>query len=123
MKLLEAKGAKIEAHELNAALDLLFDLVRAAEDVGVVLREAAHAKEPMEHARALVPVDRPELSQPDRQFPVTLQRVLVYLNVKRAIHRLHVVVLAVDVHRRVHVFAVEVQVAAGLPQCRLADVG
>ena len=39
-----------------------------------------------------------------------------------AVHRLQVVVLLVDFHGGIHVFAVELQVAAGLPQLALSDM-
>ncbi len=47
---------------------------------------------------------------------------LIDLDVERAIHGLGVVLLALDVHRRVHVFLVEAQVPGSLPQPGPADV-
>jgi hypothetical protein len=41
---------------------------------------------------------------------------------KGAIHRLELVLNLVDVHRRVHVFAVEIEVARGLPQILASDM-
>ena len=42
---------------------------------------------------------------------------------ERAVHGLHVVLLAaVELHRRVHALGVELEMAAGLPQIRLGDV-
>ena len=122
MELLEAERAEEEAHEVDAALDLGLHLVRPAEDVGVVLREPAHTQQPVQHAGALVAVDGAQLGHTDGQVAVAAEGVLVHLDVERAVHRLHVVVLPVDVHRRVHVLGVEVEVAARLPERRLADV-
>ena len=56
------RGRRIR--QVQDALDLARDLVREAEDVRVVLREAAHAEEPVERAGALVPVDGAELRPP-----------------------------------------------------------
>src|SRR3990172_751557 len=98
MELLEAERAEEEAHELYTALDLGLDLVGAAEDVRVVLREAANAEEAVEDAGSLVAVHGAELRHADGQFAVAAEGVLVHLDVERAVHRLHVVVPPVDVH-------------------------
>ena len=56
--------------ELQAVHDFVFDLVRSAEDVRVVLGEAADAKESVEHAGALVAVDGAEFAEPHRQVAI-----------------------------------------------------
>ena len=53
--------------------ELVGELLGRAEDVRVVLREAAHAREAVQHAGALVPVHRAELEQPQRQLAVRLR--------------------------------------------------
>ena len=50
MELLEAEGVEEERHEVDAALDLRLYLVRPAEDVRVVLCEAAHPQQAVQHA-------------------------------------------------------------------------
>ena len=122
-----AEGRVEVDRELCAALDLLDQLLLGAEDVAVVLGEAAGAQEAVDHAGSLVAVDRPQLGQPQWQLPVAARPGAVHQDVERAVHRLGVVgrglVVLVEVHGRVHALGVEVEVPAGLPQQRPADVG
>ena len=48
-------------HQVEQPLDLARHLLRRAEHVGVVLREPAHAGEPVQHARPLVAIHRAQL--------------------------------------------------------------
>jgi len=41
---------------------------------------------------------------------------------KRTVHRLNIIILAFDVHGRIHVLLVPLQMPAGFPQMRPADV-
>ena len=68
--LLEAVGGQRIDGELQAVHHFVFDLLRRAEDVRVVLREAAHAEQSVQHAGALVAVDRAELAEPHRQVAI-----------------------------------------------------
>ena len=86
----------------------------------VVLREAAHAEEPLQRPRALVPVDGPHLGPPLRQVAVRELLVLEDEDVEGAVHRLELVVGALHLHLVEHAVLVEVEVARGLPQ---VDVG
>ncbi len=52
---------------------LCLDLVLGAEDMRVVLREAAHAHDAVQRARRLVAVARSELGHAQRQVAVALQ--------------------------------------------------
>ena len=99
-----------------------FELIWPAEQVGVVLSEAAHTQQPVEHARPLVTVDRAQLRPAQRQVAVAARLSLVHQDGKRAVHGLEQVLHAIDVHRGVHAVAVEVPVAADLPEVDLGDV-
>ena len=59
--------------EVEHAQDLVLELVGAAEDVRVVLGEAAHAHEAVQHARALEAVDGAELGVAEGQLAVAAQ--------------------------------------------------
>src|SRR3954447_16287557 len=60
-----------EVHrEVNNAADFVDHLLGAAEDVSIVLSEAADSKHAGQRARALVAVDRAELRQADRQIAI-----------------------------------------------------
>ncbi len=68
------------------------DLILGAEDVAVVLHEAAHAHEPVQRARGLVAVAGAELAVAQRQLAVAPHALVVDEDVPRAVHRLDRVV-------------------------------
>ena len=103
-------------------VDLDRHLIGPAEEVGIVLREAAHARQAVQHAAALEAVDRAPLGEAQRQVAVRPRPALVDVDVERAVHRLQVELLPVDLDRRVHVVFVEIEVPARLPQRRATDV-
>ena len=82
-----------ELRHLHRRAELASDLLVGAEQVGVVLGEAADAGQPRELARLLVAVDRAELGQPQRQIAVAPRLRGVDLDVVRAVHRLEQVFL------------------------------
>ncbi len=88
----------------------------------IILRETAHAQQPVEHAALLIAVDRAQLGPAERKIAIGAEGGLVDQNMEGAVHRLEIVLLTVHVHRRVHAFLIEIQVAGGLPEPRLADV-
>ena len=67
---------------------LVGDLVLGAEDVRVVLGEAAHAHEAVQRAVRLVAVAGAELGQAERQVAVGLDALVEDLHVAGAVHRL-----------------------------------
>ena len=96
-------------------------LLLGAEDVRIVLREAAHAHQPMQRAGRFVAMHVAEFRKPYRQIAIGFQAVLEDLHVARAVHRLQredavvVGVVAGDRHLE-HVVAVPAPVARRLPQ-------
>ena len=88
----------------------------------VVLRKAAHPKQTMQRAAPFIAIDRAQLSPAQRQVAVGARLRLVDHDVKRAIHGLDIVLLALNVHRRVHAIPVKVQVPRRLPQVSAANV-
>ncbi len=61
----ETRAANAKQHlidEIEESLDFARHLLGRAEDVCVILREAAHPQHPVQHATALVPVHGAELS-------------------------------------------------------------
>src|ERR1035437_5950382 len=116
------RGQDIEG-ELEAIHYFVFNLVRGAEDVRVVLREAADAEEYVEHAGALVAVDGAELAKPHREVAVAALAVGIDQDVERAVHRPELVIGVVQLNGREHVLRVEIGVAGSLPQVEARDVG
>jgi len=96
-------------------LDFFFHLIRPAEDVRIVLGEATHPHQPVEHATAFVAVHGAELGQAHGQIAIAASSRLVHHDVKRAVHRLQEVFLSLNVQRGIHIFAVEIEMSARLP--------
>ena len=94
----EAEGLHQLEGELQNAADLVLDLLGAAEDVGVVLGEAAHAHEAVKDTAALVAVDGAQLGEAQGQLAVAAQGGAVDGDVEGAVHGLQVVFLLVDLH-------------------------
>ena len=122
LEIVEAEGAQHVQAEIEHEINLGGHLVGAAEVVGVILGEAAHSQQAVQHAAALIAVDRTAFGIAQRQVAVRTRVALVNVQVEGAVHRLEVILLALDIHRGVHVFFVKVQVPAGFPKLRLADV-
>ena len=119
---IETENAQHFPGEFDAVLHFLFDLLRHAENVRVVLGEAAHAQQAVQHARALVAIDGAQLSQPHGQLAIAAQSRLVNQDVARAVHGLELIVGLFDFDRAEHVLAIKIRVAAGLPQIEPHDV-
>ncbi|MPL93326.1 hypothetical protein SDC9_39452 [bioreactor metagenome] len=107
--------------EVDELLRLDLDLVFHAEDMRVVLGEAAHAHDAMQCARGLVAGTGPELGQTQRQVTIGLDAVVEDLHVAGAVHRLERVddlflrAFLVDLDDE-HVLAVVRPVPRGLPE-------
>ena len=121
----EIEGLEHVEHDVNHLHELLLHLVGAAEDVGIVLREAAHAGEAVQLARLLVAVHGAELGEAHGQVAVAAGLGFIDFAVVRAVHRLEEEFLAgvgrFDGLERVG--AVLLVVAAGHVQLFGADVG
>ncbi len=107
----EIEGGEDALGEIKDAQDLITDLFRKTEHVGVVLGEAAHPHQAMHHAGALVAIHRSQLRPADRQLSIAAQFAGVGEHVERAVHRLELVFPLVHLHRAEHAFGVEVEVA------------
>ena len=116
MVVVEAEGPQETEGEVQDAPDLVLHLVGTTEDVGVVLGETAHPEHAVEDAAPLVAIDGAQFPDAHGQVPIATGGRLVVHDVEGAVHRFQVVLLPLHLHGRVHVLAVEVQVAAGLPQ-------
>jgi hypothetical protein len=68
--------------------DFLDDLILAAEDMRVVLRELAHAHQPMQRAMRLVAMAAAILVDTQRQVAIALDALAEDQHMRRAVHRL-----------------------------------
>ncbi len=112
---LEAERRVLLAHEREGQADLVVDLVVAAEDVAVVLRQLADAEHARQNAGALLAEQDRVVGEANGQLAVRVRPGLVDQDLFRAVHRLqarHVVVVVEDEH----VVLVVVPVARCLPQ-------
>ena len=119
----EAEGGEDGLGELDAGYDLVFDLAGGAEDVGVVLGEAADAEQAVHGSRALIPVHVAEFGVALRQVAVGFWRIFIDEDVARAVHRLEAVLRVVERHGRVHVLVVIAFMTADFPKFAAHDVG
>ena len=117
------KARSTDEHEAEEAADLVVGLLGRAVDVAVVLGEAPDPHEAVERAGLLVAVDRAQLEQAQRQLPVGALAGVEDQVVARAVHGLRVVLAVVHLHGRVHAVLVEAEVARGLEQLPVGDVG
>ncbi len=108
-----------DAHD---PLDLLRDLLGQHEDVRVVLREAAHAHEPVQLSALFVAVHDAQLAHADGKILIAVRLRLVHEQPARAVHGLDGAVLAVDLGG-VHIFPVVVPVPRRLPERTIQDDG
>ncbi len=76
----------------------------------------------MEDARPLVAIDRPEFPIADGEVAIAAQMGFVDHDVVRAVHRLELILAALQLHGGEHVFAIVVDVAAGLPEIQARHV-
>ena len=97
------------------------ELILGAEDMRVVLGEAAHAQQAVQRAGGLVAMHHAEFGQADRQVAIAFEPVLEDLHMAGAVHRLDrepalVFGLVAGRLRGEHVLAVPAPVARGFPQ-------
>ncbi len=124
-EILEAREAEC-VHEpqrlVDRLLELALQLLGRAEEVRVVLREAAHARETVERSAELEAVHRAELAVAQRQIAVRPPVVPVDEDVAGAIHRLEPEALALDLDRAEHRVGEVLEVARRRVEVLVHDV-
>eukprot|EP00050_Salpingoeca_kvevrii_P006220 m.288086 g.288086 ORF g.288086 m.288086 type:complete len:548 (-) comp11898_c0_seq1:182-1825(-) len=118
----KAKRAVHVGEKVEAALNLLVDLLGEAEDVGVILLEAADTREAREGAGKLVAVEDAKVGKAKRELLVGAVAVLEDEAVSRAVHGLEGkrLLLALKLE---HVLRVVGPVARRLPELAVENVG
>ncbi len=94
------------APPLRGPVKFVFQLVGTAENVRIILGKTAHPNQAVQHAAFLVTVNCAEFCQSERQFAVTVFFCFIDQDMPRTVHRFNKVVLAVNIHGRIHAVAV-----------------
>ena len=119
----ETENAKDVLDQFGGAAEFLLDLVGCAEDMGVVLGEAADASHAAELAGLFVAIDLAEFGEAHGEFPIAAGFGGVNLDVVRAIHRLEQILLVVgDFDGGVLAVLVKREVPGNLVKLDAADV-
>ena len=84
----QAEGRVNLIEQTNDVLDLVLHLIPGHEDVGIILREAAHAEQTVQCAGQLMTVYQTQLAYAQRQLLVGVRLSLVDQHTARAVHRL-----------------------------------
>jgi len=87
MKVLDAERPVHLQDQLDHPLELLVELIRAAEDMGIVDREGPHPDQAGDLARLLVPVHRAQLGEAHRQVPEAVGLPRKHADVMGTVHR------------------------------------
>src|SRR5258706_6929200 len=109
----------MKAHDLQ---ELVLGLIVAAIDLRGVLGKSAHAHQPGKPARRFVAVALTVFGKPQRKLTIGMPRRQIDHVVMRAVHRLQVVIFALDIERRVHILLVVEKVARTDVERLLGDV-
>ena len=103
--------------------DLALDLLRGAEQVGIVLAEVAAALNALQGAGGLVAEIVCDLTDAHGQVTVRVGTICVDHHVVGAVHRAQDVAFTLHLHGGEHVLAVVIPVAGGLVQVHGTDAG
>ena len=117
----EAEDCERLVHHVDEGRHLALHLIGPAEDMRVVLGEAAHPSQAVGDAGPFVSVEPPEVGETHRQVAVRVQRRAVDQRVAGAVHRLHPELALVDLDEE-HVLLVVLVVPRAPPQARLEDL-
>ncbi len=120
-KHLEFSKSKCLEHEkckVQYPADFHFHLIRSAEQVGIILCESPHSHEAVEDPGPFVPVDGSKLAITNGKISITSQVRLIDHDVVRAVHRFELVLAALQLHGRKHVFPIIIEVPAGFPKIK-----
>ena len=93
LEVLKLEDGKHLLDDVDDVLKLRLHLIRTHEDVGVVLREGAHARQSVELAALLVAEDRAKLGDAQRQVLVGARLAREDLAVVRTVHRFEHILL------------------------------
>ncbi len=94
LEILEIESLEDVEDNIHHLEEFSLDLLRGAEEMGIVLRESADTGQAVELAALFIAVDCPEFGISQRQIPVAARVSLVDLAVVRAVHGLEQILLS-----------------------------
>ena len=100
----------------DRGLDLILNLFRRAENVGIILGKATHPQQSMQNAALLIAIYRTQLSPAQGELAIRTLVSLIDLYMEGAIHGLHEVIVPINIHGGVHILFIEIEMPGGLPQ-------
>src|ERR1700677_1195886 len=122
LEVIEVEGLHHPQRLIERLLEFALQLFGRAEEMRVVLREAAHAREPVQRTAALEAIDRAELGVADRQIAVRVTLIFIDEDVPRAVHRLEAKALALDLDRPEHAVRKVLEMTRGFVELLVHDV-
>src|SRR5580704_9390024 len=108
--------------EIHAGFDFGFNLLRSAEDVGVVLSEAADAQQAVERAASLVTIDSAKFREAHWKIAIAAKLRFVDENMAGTVHGLELIVGFFDFDRAEHIFSVKVGMPRSFPKIEKHDM-
>ena len=117
-----SEGFHHHIDQIENAFDFTFQLLRRAEDVRVVLGKSADAQHAVQYSGTFIAIDSAQLCESQRQVTITAQTRFVDHDVTWTVHRFGAIRHTVDVHWRIHIFAVAFEVPAYFVELFASDV-
>src|SRR5665213_2394762 len=122
LEVIEIERAHQAQRFIERLLELALQLFGRAEEMRVVLREAARACEAVQRSAAFETVNGSELGVTDRQIAIRMPLALVDQDVARAIHRFEPEALTLDLDRSEHSVGEVVEMPRGLVEFLVHDM-
>ena len=108
--------------KVDAPNDFAMHSLWRTEDMCVILSESTNARQPVQGARELGPINRPEFGISKRQLAIGTLRRFINPDVKGAVHGLDTELLLLKFHGREHRVRVVLFMPAGKPQIALCNM-
>ena len=97
--------------EVKDIVDFLSQLLRAAENMGIILGETTDSQQAVQRPGPFITVDGAKFAPANRKLTIASLFALLNANMEGAVHRLELVGYLVDIHGRIHVLAVKIEMA------------
>ena len=93
LEVLEIHRLEYDRDDVHYVQEFLLYLIGAAEDMSIILRKATYTGQSVQLSTLLIPANRTELSETQRQVLIRTRRVFIDHTVMRTVHRFQEVFL------------------------------